>query len=76
MYVILKNKNIWTFFAGIAAKMDEKHDLFGGELVLTYASSSDYHRISPNFDSNDFECTDHLRHQKHAGKWQMSTQMT
>ena len=52
----------------ISEKVDEKHDLLGGEFVPTHAPSSYHNRIGSNFDSYDFECQDHTRHQKHAGK--------
>ena len=52
----------------ISEKVDEKHDLLRGEFVPTHAASSYHTRISSNFDSDDFECQDHTRHQKHAGE--------
>ena len=52
----------------ISEKVDEKHNLLGGEFVPTHAPSSYHNRIGSNFDSYDFECQDHTRHQKHAGK--------
>ena len=54
----------------ISEEVDEKYDLLGGEFVPTHAPSSYHNRISSNFDSDDFECQDHTRHQKHAGKLQ------